>query len=144
LTIKKLDEIGVAIEGRMGDRWSRRAGLGCRFDVVYATGWHNGHPSHEAAGYGLKLTKADRDRYFDRTWQEVELQFVSDQSVTTVQLNPSFWGGCTELRSATIGQWLLTAGAAPWSQGNPPGVVVTHVEDNRFTARLIERRVFGR
>jgi hypothetical protein len=111
---------------------------------VYATGWNNGHSPNDPAGYGLSLTKADRDRYFDSSWDQVFLEFVGDEPEATVPLSASFWRGCSELRSAAIGRWLLKAAAAPWSQGNPPGVVLTQASGNRFTARLLERRVLGR
>src|SRR5688500_7342304 len=105
---------------------------------MHATGWHNGGPDYEAAGYGLKFTAADRDREFNRDCAEIVLE-LGDQAAT-VALSPSFWRSCPELRSADIGRWLLDIGAAPWRRSSPPGFVVNHVDGNRFTVRLLERR----
>ena len=59
-----------------------------------AKGWSNGGPNNETgAGYGIRLTHADRDRYFDPTWVAVELQLGADAEVT-VPISPSFWRGC--------------------------------------------------
>jgi hypothetical protein len=110
---------------------------------VYATGWHNAVPSREPAGSGLRITAKDRDRYFDRTWEDEVVEFDGAEPAT-VSLSPSFWRSCSELRSAGVGRWLLDLDAAPWAQGHPPGVVVTLIEGSRFAARLLERRSLGR
>ena len=105
-----------------------------------ATGWHNGVEPDLADGYGLRLTKDDRDRHFKPEWDDVVLELEGAEPAT-VTLMPSFWRTCTELRSAAIGQWFLDAGVAPWAKGNPPGVIVTPLEDNRFAARVLVRKV---
>jgi hypothetical protein len=107
---------------------------------VRATAWHNGGPPASAAGYGIKFSEADRDRYFRREWTEVVLDLGN--VAATVQLSASFWRHCSELRSADIGAWLLDVGGAPWPRHSPPGIAVHPVEGNRFTARLIARRSF--
>lgn len=106
---------------------------------VYTTAWHNGGPPEETSGYGLKLTKADRDRYFDSSWEHILLE-LDGAETTSVSLSPSFWRSCPELRSAEIGSWLIQHGAAPWKQGSPPGIVLAPVEGNQFAARLLARR----
>jgi hypothetical protein len=108
---------------------------------VHATGWHGGGDSDEPGGYGLKLTELERDRNFDRTWDHVLIDL--DNGVTAdVRISASFWRQCSELRSADIGRWLLSQGAAPWLRGSPPGVILTPVEANRFAARLLKRHSF--
>ncbi|MCA1709014.1 MAG: hypothetical protein LC808_39360 [Actinobacteria bacterium] len=104
-----------------------------------AVGWHNGSALNEPSGYGLKFAEADRDRSFDRAWSDVIVELEGD-GLATITLSPSFWRSCTELRSADVGRWLLDQRAAPWPQGKPPGVAVNHVEENRFTARVIRSR----
>ena len=56
-------------------------------------------------------------------------------------MSPSFWRGCSELRSAAIGRWLIEQGAAPWDRGKPPGIAVTPLASNGFSARLLKRQV---
>ena len=110
--------------------------------AVHATGWHNGGPPHDPAGYGLKFVGRDRDRYFDESWSNVILELEGAEAVS-IQLSRSFWRSCTELRSADVGRWLLSQGAAPWLKGSPPGIVVTPDSDNRFKARVLRRRTLG-
>lgn len=109
---------------------------------MYATAWHNGGAPRDPAGYGLKLVDRDRDRYFDSEWKEIILELEGTEPVT-LPLSPSFWRSCTELRSEAIGAWLLAADVAPWVRLSPPGVVVTEIEGNRFSARILKRKPLG-
>lgn len=102
-------------------------------------GWHNGSSAAEPAGYGLKISAADRDRAFDREWTEVILE-LDGGGEATIALSPSFWRSCSELRSAEVGRWLLAQEAAPWPSQSPPGIALNQVSDNRFSARVIVRR----
>ena len=106
--------------------------------VMHATAWHNGGQPTDAGGYGIKLHAADRDRHFDKEWDEIVLELEGGSEVT-VTLSPSFWRSCSELRSAEIGCWLLDRGVAPWQRGNPPTMAITPVDGNRFSARLLKR-----
>ncbi len=109
---------------------------------VLASGWHNGSKPEEPGGYGLKILARDRDKYFDREWDEVVVSLEGGENVA-ISLSKSFWRTSTELRSAEVGQWLLDQAAAPWHKGNAPSVVVTPTEDNRFSARVLKRRTLG-
>ena len=112
------------------------------FDTVHATGWHNGGPPLEAAGYGLKFVARDRDKYFSDEWADVVLDLEGGGDAT-IPLSASFWRSCSELRSAEVGGWLLAQAAAPWPKGSPPGIVITPASGNRFTARVLRRRQLG-
>jgi hypothetical protein len=70
-------------------------------------------------GYGIRISKADRNRYFVPGWDRVELEFPSGQRVK-VSLTRSFWKpekACAELRSAAVGRWMIEQGVAPWPKG---------------------------
>ena len=82
---------------------------------------------------------ADRDLYFDKDWNEIVVD-LAGYGPATIPLSPSFWRRCSEVRSAEIGQWLIDAEVAPWRKGNPPGIVVAHVDGNRFTAKVHVRK----
>ncbi|WP_157383445.1 hypothetical protein [Nonomuraea coxensis] len=98
------------------------------------TGWNNGSHNPNGSGYGLRISKADRDRFFDRRWHSVLLELEKDQLVA-VPITPSFWRRCTELRSGEIGHWLIKQDLAPWPKGNPPALVLEHLQGNQFAVR---------
>lgn len=52
---------------------------------MQANGWHNGSPLPSEAGYGVRISKDDRDRYFKPAWDHVELRFP-DGSTARVRL----------------------------------------------------------
>lgn len=95
-----------------------------------ARGWSNGRVQASGAGYGVRIDIADRDRFFDRRWTSVDVEFRNDTAV--VRLSPSFWRTCTELRSAAIGRWMLSEGLAPWPGGEPPALNLIPRGGRRF------------
>jgi len=105
-------------------------------DLMMANGWHNGGAdATQPAGYGIKFSADDRDRYFDDSWDHVVVN-LDGAEPTTIKLSESFWRRCSELRSADIGRWLLASGAAPWPKQDPTKIIVTPVVGNRFIARV--------
>jgi hypothetical protein len=106
---------------------------------MLASGWHNGGPPTDAAGYGLKFTKEDRDGYFDPSWRSVLIDCEGGETIEAA-LSPSFWRSCSEVRSASIGTWLLGKDTAPWPKQSPPGIAVTPIEGRLFSARILKRR----
>jgi hypothetical protein len=99
-----------------------------------ATGWSNGRPLSSGAGYGLRISVSDRDRFFHSDWDHVLLEVDGSRQVV-VRLSASFWRTCSELRSAEIGRWLLGQRLAPWPRGAPPSVEIDHIGENRFRLR---------
>jgi hypothetical protein len=102
---------------------------------VQASGWHKGRPGRSGAGYGIRISKVDRDRYFVPGWDNVEIEFPDGQRVQ-VDLTRSFWKPettCVELRDAAIGRWLMAQGAAPWPKDSPPLLVLAPLGPKRFS-----------
>jgi len=98
---------------------------------MIVSGWNNGSPNNRTgAGYGIRISKKDRDKYFRREWKFIEIDLESE--VVRVELSNSFWRNCTELRSSKIGKWLLDRDYAPWSKGNPPKLELIPVSERRF------------
>lgn len=95
------------------------------------TGWSNGHSHSSGAGYGLRIRASDRDRWFDRSWDRVEID-LDNGSQASVRLSKAFWGSCTELRSVVIGRWLLEHGLAPWPRREPPVLTLRPINNNKF------------
>ena len=87
--------------------------------MISGRGWSNGSPSVSGAGYGIAISKEDRDRVFKRSQRSVVLALKEGPTVT-VRLTDSFWQSCSEFRSREIGRWLLDMRLAPWPKGKPP------------------------
>ena len=98
-----------------------------------ATAWSNGSARNSGAGYGLKISRQDRDRFFDHRWSAIVL-CPPGQGPAGVPLSESFWRSCTELRSAAIGRWLVLNELAPWPRGKPPVLELQKTGDRAFRA----------
>ena len=99
---------------------------------MIVTGWSNGAPNNSAgAGYGIRITKEDRDKHFQKEWSSVSI-YLDNGTVLDVTLTPSFWKRCHELRNSGIGQWLLDNELAPWPRGKPP----------KLKLQLTKKRIF--
>ena len=96
-----------------------------------ATGWSNGSARASGAGYGLKISRQDRDRFFDQRWSAIVLHLPGHEPVN-VPLSESFWRSCTELHSAAIGRWLIHNNLAPWHPGKPPVIELRKTSDRTF------------
>ena len=101
-----------------------------------ATAWNNGNWHASGAGYGLKVSVADRDWFFRRHWNSVSLRLVADSGFVDVEVNcakESFWSGtCRELISRDIGCWFFGLGVAPWPKGRPPRFDLSPIEPGVF------------
>lgn len=95
-------------------------------------GWSSGAPNgRTGAGYGVRITHRDRDRYFCPEWPSVTVEL--DQGATIqVNLSSSFWRRCSELRKQEIGKWMLDRGLAPWPKGRPPQMRLEPIGQRRF------------
>ncbi len=104
----------------------------------FARAWSNGSPSEPGAGYGLRVSKADRDMAFSKDWPAVTL-LLPDGHEICGEITPSFWRKCSEIRSAGIGQWLLRERLAPWPKGRPPTVVLEPAGPARFRVSRVNQ-----
>jgi hypothetical protein len=98
---------------------------------MQVTAWSNGSPRSSGAGYGLRISPTDRDRYFEAGWDHVDVD-LGVYGHAAIPLSESFWARCTELRSAAVGRWLLGHHLAPWPTGAPPTLALLHVGGNAF------------
>src|SRR6266851_1543754 len=89
--------------------------------AMWVRAWSNGRPVASGAGYGLKVSRADRDHHFKSSWRSVRLLFQDGECIS-VAVSASFWRDCTELRSSAIGRWLIRERLAPWPRGEPPAL----------------------
>ncbi len=99
---------------------------------MIVAGWNNGSPNDmTGAGYGIRITHKDRDRYFHRAWTYMTIE-LDNKDLMGIQLSDSFWRGCTELRSAKIGKWMLEHKIAPRQKGTPPKLRLEPVGNRKF------------
>jgi hypothetical protein len=92
---------------------------------ITAKAWNNGQHHPTGAGYGLKISPRDRDRYFIRSWRTVRLIGIGDEPINVNIDKKSFWDPtCRELISAHLGRWMIAQGIAPWPEGKPPIIML--------------------
>ena len=93
---------------------------------MLVTAWNNGRHHKSGAGYGLKISNDDRDRFFDRTAKTITIELPNGHRFDVNIDKQSFWGtACRELISKEIGEWLIDNGLAPWPKGKPPRFTLT-------------------
>jgi len=94
---------------------------------MIVTGWWGG-------GYGLRLTRGNRDEFLQREWKHLVLELEGLPTPIEVNIDkPSFWDGtCYELVKKEIGEWLISNGLAPWPKRHPPKLRMEHISGNRF------------
>ena len=94
------------------------------------TAWNNGKHHSTGAGYGLKISAEDRDRYFDKRSETVKIRLPDGKGIEVNVAKSSFWNEtCRELISKELGLWLIAGGHAPWPKGHPPGFELTPNRD---------------
>jgi len=102
------------------------------------TAWNNGGHLESGAGYGLKISIADRDRHFKPGWRTVILEMEGYPKTVEVNIRKkSFWEGiCREMISKDIGCWLLKNELVPWQKGRPPKLHLIPKSGNKFFLEL--------
>lgn len=96
--------------------------------------WNNGRHHVSGAGYGLKVARADRDQFFDTSWESVIVTLPNGIEIDVNTAKDSFWNdSCRELISKGIGQWLIESAHAPWPKGVPPEFELSPTNENRFS-----------
>lgn len=88
------------------------------FDQMVVSAWNGGGCHASGAGYGVRMSSADRDRLVRREWGTVTVELPDGTSATANVDGKAFWKNCPELRSKDIGRWMSeTTGyaAVAWS-----------------------------
>lgn len=98
-----------------------------------ASSWKNGNQKSSGAGYGLRIDKKYRDSYFQKTWSDVILYLPNySNNPVVIELSPSFWGKCSELRSKEIGIWLINNLRGNWRKRQPYRYTLAQRRHNEF------------
>ena len=101
--------------------------------TIPATAYAGG--SKVTPSYGLRVSRADRDRHFHTSWQSVALTLPNGTQVQA-PITPGFWNKCSEVRHADIGRWFVAQGLAPWPKGKPPRFDLAVLGPARFAVRV--------
>jgi hypothetical protein len=103
--------------------------------ILITTAWKGG-----TNGYGLKLSKSDRDRYFNRRQRFVTLSLPTGEHAIANIDKPSFWNDtCRELICSAIGHWFLSEGIAPWPHGHPSQIALILKGEGEFEVTLASK-----
>ena len=99
---------------------------------MIVVGWNRGSPNNRTgAGYGIRIAREDRDKCFRKAWTSVTIE-LDNGDLVDVRLSDSFWSGCTELRRAKLGKWMLDHELAPWPKGKPPRLKLEPIGNRKF------------
>jgi hypothetical protein len=94
-----------------------------------ARAWRGGNDKT----YGIRVGVSNRDRFFDRSWTEIEVEI--DSKTHRFNLTPGFWRDCPEFRdrgTPILREWLRTHRTLDWEKGHPPSVSLIPAGANRF------------
>jgi len=99
---------------------------------MLVSGWSKGNPNiNTGAGFGINIKEEDRDKFFSRNWNSVEIE-IEDYKIITVSISREFWGRCSELRSKWIGKWMIEKKVAPWPKFYPPKLRLEPIKEQIF------------
>jgi len=104
-----------------------------------ASGWSSGNGT-----FGIRVGTSNRDRHFDPSWREIEVEIDGHSHRFT--LTPGFWNKCPEFRDSggtAIKDWLSTHYTIDWLTGKPPQFQLTPVGVAKFRLVAKERDVRG-
>ena len=106
--------------------------------MFVGTAWNNDSHQTSGAGYGIKLTPRDRDKYFRRP--EVFLNLEGRTGNIPVNTDkPSFWNdACRKLISKVVGLWLISNGKAPLEKGRPPKLQLEPAGKRTFKVTIVK------
>lgn len=93
-----------------------------------ASAWSNGQGT-----YGIRVGTPNRDRFFDPSWEEIEVEI--DGRFHTFGLTSAFWRKCPEFRDRgepVIREWLRRNRSLSWLSGDPPKVELESLGHGRF------------
>ena len=106
---------------------------------MFVTAWNNGRHCKTGAGYGLKISRDDRDAFFAKEWNTVFLEIPTFKEIFINVNKASFWDKrCRELISKEVGLFFIETGLTPWPKNSPPRLVLTPISENRFILSRIQ------
>lgn len=95
---------------------------------MQVTAWSNGNGI-----YGIRVGRANRERFFQSSWKEIEVDIVG--GMHKFRLTRGFWEDCPEFRDSReipIETWLRQEFVLPWPPGVPPKFLLLPQGDAKF------------
>lgn len=107
---------------------------------MIVSSWSNGSVNPwTGAGYGIRVTKEDRDAHFYRDWGCIELELPGEADFCKVNIDKdSFWNNCSELIKKEIGAWLIENNYGTWPEGEPFTFDLIPIGGRRFSLQIRE------
>jgi len=93
-----------------------------------ASAWCNGNGT-----YGIRVGTRNRDRHFERTWKEIEVEM--DGQFHRFSLTEGFWDDCPEFRdhgAPIICEWLRQYRTLEWERDCPPRMMLVPLGGGQF------------
>lgn len=98
--------------------------------------WNDGAKNPRGLGYGIRIIKKDRDKYFKREWKYVTIKIEGTDTVVTGNIDKmSFWCSSIQIISKELGRWFIANDLAQWPKGKPPKLILDHTGENNFLLR---------
>lgn len=95
--------------------------------------WNDGAKNPRGLGYGIRIIKKDRDKYFKREWKTVKIKIDGTDTVVVGNIDKmSFWCSSIQIISKELGKWFIENGIADWPKGHPPRLCLTPCDGNEF------------
>ena len=106
---------------------------------MIVTAWNKGNHSKTGSGYGLRIKISDRNMLFKKNWKFVKIILGKAKNHVEININPSFWNKCSELRHKEIGSWFIKLGCSKWPKGKPPKFSMKQIKQKRFIVQPLHR-----
>jgi hypothetical protein len=109
---------------------------------IIGKGWYTGPRNYNTgAGFGISISKIDRDKLFAKEWKFVILKLDGFRKEIRINIDkPSFWNECPELIKAEIGVWFKENGVMNWPKYHPPQVEIEQIKNNYFKVKLLNNK----
>lgn len=108
---------------------------------MVVTAFNNGGHHRSGGGYGVRIKKEDRERYFQNDWKTVFVRIGNTGCTAEINIDKrSFWTkSCGELINKEIGKWLIMNKHALWEKRKPPKLNLLPIHEKHFELRKYSR-----
>ena len=103
-------------------------------NTIIVKTWSNGKANEKTgSGYGLRIGKKNRDKYFS---DNLEYSLILDNKRIKVNITPGFYKECPEIRDKKIGMFLINNNLHKWKSRSPHLLNMIKLDDKTFGIKL--------